>query len=90
QDSDSEEGEGTEQSDDSFDDMDGEPGDEGEEGMLPVRPNRPFADFAPQFEYKAWTTAYDEVIAATDLCDADELTRLRSYLDQQLVHLQGA
>ncbi|MFT6569894.1 MAG: cobaltochelatase CobT [Sphingomonas echinoides] len=90
QDSDSEEGEGTEQSDESFDDMDGEPGDEGEEGMLPVRPNRPFADFAPQFEYKAWTTAYDEVIAATDLCDADELTRLRSYLDQQLVHLQGA
>src|SRR5204862_6365268 len=40
--------------------------------------------------YKAWSTAYDEVIAATDLCDADELLRLRSYLDQQLVHLQGA
>jgi cobaltochelatase CobT len=30
------------------------------------------------------------VIAATELCDADELARLRSYLDQQLVHLQGA
>ena len=87
---DSEEGEGTEQGDDSFDDMDGEPGDEGEEGMLPVRPNRPLSDPSSQFEYKAWTTAYDEVIAATDLCDADELARLRSYLDQQLVHLQGA
>jgi cobaltochelatase CobT len=87
---DSEEGEGTEQGDDSFDDMDGEPGDEGEEGMLPVRPNRPLSDPSSQFEYKAWTTSYDEVIAATDLCDADELARLRSYLDQQLVHLQGA
>ncbi|WP_010214964.1 cobaltochelatase subunit CobT [Sphingomonas sp. PAMC 26621] len=90
QESESEDGEGQEQGDDSFDDMDGEPGDDGEEGMLPVRPNRPAQDFAPQFEYKAWTTAYDEVIAATDLCDADELVRLRSYLDQQLVHLQGA
>ncbi len=29
-------------------------------------------------------------MGATDLCDAEELTRLRSYLDQQLVHLQGA
>jgi cobaltochelatase CobT len=33
---------------------------------------------------------FDEVIAATDLCDAEELDRLRSYLDQQLLHLQGA
>jgi len=86
----SQDGEGAEQSDGDFEDMDGEPGDDGEEGMLPVRPNRPFSDFAPQFEYKAWTTRFDEVIAATDLCDADELARLRSYLDQQLVHLQGA
>ena len=85
-----EEGEGSEQGEDSSDDMDGEPGDEGEDGMLPVRPNRPPADLSPQFDYKAWTTAYDEVIAATDLCDAGELVRLRSYLDQQLVHLQGA
>ncbi|CAN5797838.1 cobaltochelatase subunit CobT [soil metagenome] len=89
-DAESEDGEGTEQSDDQFQDMDGEPGDDGEEGMLPVRPNRPFADLSPQFEYKPWTTSFDEVIAATDLCDADELARLRSYLDQQLVHLQGA
>jgi len=89
-DAESQDGEGAEQSDGDFEDMDGEPGDDGDEGMLPVRPNRPFSDFAPQFEYKAWTTRFDEVIAATDLCDADELARLRSYLDQQLVHLQGA
>ena len=89
-DAESQDGENAEQGDDDFEDMDGEPGDEGEDGMLPVRPNRPMQDFAGQFDYKAWTTAYDEVIAATELCDADELARLRSYLDQQLVHLQGA
>jgi cobaltochelatase CobT len=71
-------------------DADGEPGDEGEEGMLPVRPNRPLSDLPPSFDYKPYTTAHDEVIAATDLCDEDELGRLRAYLDQQLVHLQGA
>ena len=69
---------------------DGEPGDEGEEGMLPVRPNRPLSDLPPHFDYKAWTTKHDEEIAAIELCDEDELTRLRAYLDQQLQHLQGA
>ena len=83
------EGEGQEQGEDQFDDMDGEPGDQGEEGMQPVRPNRPPADLAPLTDYKAWTTQFDEVVAATDLCDADELVRLRGYLDQQLVHLQA-
>ena len=48
------------------------------------------SDLPPQFEYRAYTTQFDEVIAATDLCDAEELARLRGYLDQQLVHLQGA
>ena len=84
--------EGTEQEIESDADMeaDGEPGDEGEEGMMPVRPNRPLSDMPPSFDYKAWTEQFDEVIAATDLCDEDELARLRAYLDQQLVHLQGA
>ncbi|QLC22385.1 cobaltochelatase subunit CobT [Parasphingopyxis sp. CP4] len=76
--------------DDEFGDMDGDPMDEGEEGMLPVRPNRPFSDLTPQFNYSAFTTHYDEITAATELCDEEELGRLRSYLDQQLVHLQGA
>lgn len=84
--------EGSEQEIESDADMeaDGEPGDEGEEGMMPVRPNRPLSDMPPSFDYKPWTEQFDEVIAATDLCDEDELTRLRAYLDQQLVHLQGA
>ena len=83
------EGEGQEQGEEQFDDMDGDPGDEGEEGMQPVRPNRPNTDLAPLTDYKAWTTQFDEVVSATDLCDADELVRLRGYLDQQLVHLQA-
>jgi cobaltochelatase CobT len=65
-------------------------GEDGDEGMLPVRPNRPFSDLSPQFDYKVWTTRHDEVIEASELCDEDELGRLRAYLDQQLVHLQGA
>ncbi len=85
-----EQSESQESSDESMDDADGEPGDDGEEGMQPVRPNRPSADLGTAFDYKPWTTQFDEVIAATDLCDADELARLRGYLDQQLVHLQSA
>ena len=40
-------------------------------------------------DYKAFSNKFDEMIAAEDLCDADELTRLRAYLDKQLGHLQG-
>ncbi|KQM87396.1 cobalt chelatase [Sphingomonas sp. Leaf23] len=80
-------------SDDMSEDVDAEGDDmadgEDEGGMMPVRPNRPFADLNAQFDYRAFTTKFDEVIAATELCDADELERLRAYLDQQLVQLQG-
>jgi cobaltochelatase CobT len=89
-DGDGEEGEDQQMEAESDMEGEGEPGDEGEEGMMPVRPNRPLSDMPPQFDYKAWSLAFDEEIAATDLCDEDELTRLRAYLDQQLVHLQGA
>ncbi|GBQ91904.1 cobalamin biosynthesis protein CobT [Gluconacetobacter johannae DSM 13595] len=43
----------------------------------------------PALAYHAYTTAYDEEVGAEDLCDADELSRLRQQLDQQLVSLQG-
>jgi cobaltochelatase CobT len=67
-----------------------EMGEEGEEGMMPWRPNLPEAKLAPNFDYQVYTTAFDEVVAAEELCDTEELTRLRGYLDQQLVSLQGA
>jgi cobaltochelatase CobT len=89
--SDEQDGEGEErdQESDDLDDADGEPGDDGSDGMLPVRPNRPMGDLPPQFDYRAFTTQFDEVVSATDLCDPEELDRLRAYLDQQLIHLQG-
>ena len=70
---------------------DGEPemGGEGDEGMLPVRPNRLPSDI-PDFNYVRFTEKHDEIVLATELCDADELTRLRAYLDTQMQHLQGA
>jgi cobaltochelatase CobT len=40
-------------------------------------------------DYRAFTTRFDEVVGAEDLCDPEELARLRSYLDKQLQHLQG-
>ena len=39
--------------------------------------------------YRAYTRLHDEEIDAEELCDPDELTRLRQQLDQQLQHLQG-
>jgi cobaltochelatase CobT len=39
--------------------------------------------------YRAFTRNHDEIVEAEDLCDADELGRLRQQLDQQLSHLQG-
>ncbi len=69
---------------------DGDMGEEGEEGVVPWRPNSPHSDLPPDFDYHAYTDKYDEILAAEDLCDPEELTRLRGYLDQQLTHLQGA
>ena len=63
---------------------------DGEDGMLPTRPNRPHSDLPPAFDYKPFTTRFDEVVEAAELCDEEELGRLRAYLDQQLTHLQGA
>ena len=82
-------GEGEAESQMEDDSAEGEAGDEGEEGMMPVRPNRPWTDIPANFDYKAFTESFDEVVAATDLCDEDELNRLRAYLDAQLKGLQG-
>ena len=39
--------------------------------------------------YKVFTTRYDQVEDAANLCDPEELARLRLQLDRQLAHLQG-
>jgi cobaltochelatase CobT len=55
------------------------------------KPGRPptYDDRRNEPTYHAFTTNFDEVVEAIDLCDADELTRLRQLLDQQLSHLQA-
>jgi cobaltochelatase CobT len=40
-------------------------------------------------DYKAFTTRFDEIVNAEDLCDAEELQRLRDYLDKQLQNLSS-
>ncbi|MGN6149033.1 MAG: cobaltochelatase subunit CobT [Rhizomicrobium sp.] len=61
---------------------------ESDEGMKPWRPEQPFSQ-ADQWGYKVYTQQFDEMVHATELCDADELTRLRNFLDQQLASMQG-
>ncbi|MBU2342529.1 MAG: cobaltochelatase subunit CobT, partial [Alphaproteobacteria bacterium] len=83
------EGEGQEEGEAEQEMADGDPSDEGEEGMQPVRPNRPWTDDPLDFDYRPYTEAFDEVIEASELCDREELERLRTYLDSQLAGLQG-
>jgi cobaltochelatase CobT len=47
----------------------------------------PFVDDASR--YHPFTTGFDEIVEAEELCDPEELARLRQQLDQQLSHLQG-
>jgi cobaltochelatase CobT len=46
-------------------------------------------ELSPPTDYKAFTTRFDEVIEAGELCDEAELNRLRAYLDQQIGGLQN-
>ncbi len=62
---------------------------QGDERPSGPQPRRDKAPSAPESGYRAFTRQFDEEIAAEDLVDADELTRLRQQLDQQLQHLQG-
>ena len=85
---DGEAGEDTSEAEGEEEQSDGEMGEEGE-GMQPVRPNRPWTDLPEDFDYTQFTEKFDEVIAAPELCDTEELDRLRAYLDSQLTGLQS-
>ena len=41
------------------------------------------------YNYEVFTSKYDEIVNATDLCEEDELIRLRGTLDKQLENMQG-
>lgn len=53
------------------------------------RPEHPFDNLARQFDYKIYTQVFDETVGAEELCDEDELDRLRAFLDKQLANLSG-
>ncbi|MCX7296469.1 MAG: cobaltochelatase subunit CobT, partial [Hyphomicrobiales bacterium] len=58
----------------------------------PGEPQRPknFGQNEPRGpDYRAFTMKFDETIEAQDLCEPEELDRLRGYLDKQLSSLQG-
>jgi len=72
-------------------DPDGEASDEGpdvNEGALPNR-QQTADDGRAVDAYRVFTTAHDEVVDAADLCDPNELERLRALLDQQLTALSS-
>ena len=69
-------------------DMSAEP-DETGDGEKPWRPRMHDNSRGNEPSYKAYTREFDEIIPAEELCDPDELARLRRYLDQQLQNLQG-
>ena len=51
------------------------------QNAVPAEPRAP--------EYHPFTPRFDETVNADELCDPEELARLRAYLDKQLTHLQG-
>ena len=67
--------------------------DEGEAGeaeeAAESRPPQPQSTEKRGPDYKAFTTRFDEVVEADELCDPDELQRLRDYLDKQLQNLHS-
>ena len=48
------------------------------------RPAGATGSFRRETDYKAFTTRFDEIVEAGELCDEEELARLRAYLDQQM------
>ena len=56
----------------------------------PRRPNTSVFENPENFGYQVFTRQFDEFVSAETLCDADELERLRSFLDKQLSVLHVA
>lgn len=62
---------------------------EGETAGEVKQRQRDVTDDAHGGKYRIYTTAFDEIVAAEDLADPDELTRLRAMLDHQMAHLHA-
>lgn len=82
---------GEETLDGELESLEGPPGDEEDEldlgeGDAAAPPQRPPSSRGAGAisTYRAFATQFDEIVRAEDLCDPEELQRLRAYLDKQL------
>lgn len=64
---------------------DEEDSDSGKSPLLPDSKTR----IEPDFQYKVYSHANDELLHATELCEPEELTRLRKYIDHHLDSMHG-
>lgn len=62
----------------------------GEDAPMPPPAKDGGERLSNQFQYKVFTTKFDEVVKAAELCPPDELDQLRGLLDKQLENLAGA
>lgn len=69
-------------SDEDFGDFDENDGDA-------PRPDHNFANEPLTIDYKIYAATFDEMIGAEELCDTEELDRLRGFLDKQLNQMHG-
>ena len=72
-----------------MEDMAAEETEEDPASSMQGQPQRPDFPDGKVETYRAFTISHDEMIAAEELCEPEELTRLRGQLDQQLSHMQG-
>ncbi len=74
---------------DAADEGDGDVSEELETPGEARRPDHALTELGHDFDYKVFTTEFDETVGAEELCDPEELERLRAFLDKQLANLQG-
>ncbi|TIQ92565.1 MAG: cobaltochelatase subunit CobT, partial [Mesorhizobium sp.] len=87
--SDDEQAAETEASDATADDLSDDDDADAETPGEARRNDNPFTNLSKEIDYKVFTTAFDETVGAEDLCEEEELDRLRAFLDKQLANLSG-
>ncbi|MBZ9978672.1 cobaltochelatase subunit CobT [Mesorhizobium sp. BR-1-1-10] len=79
----------TEASDSTADDLSDDDDADAETPGEARRNDNPFTNLPKEIDYKVYTSAFDETVGAEELCEEEELDRLRAFLDKQLANLSG-
>ncbi|MBZ9708088.1 cobaltochelatase subunit CobT [Mesorhizobium sp. ESP7-2] len=79
----------TEASDATADDLSDDDDADAETAGEARRNDNPFTNLPKEIDYKVYTSAFDETVGAEELCEEEELDRLRAFLDKQLANLSG-